>query len=85
MLIDLNDVYGMMMIMMLMIIMMMMLMMVKTQNSHNLANFEDITSRFCMVIDINNTYGLYFHAKSKVYYLGYLSLILVKSIDQLEL
>ena len=48
--------------------MMMMLMMMKTQNRYNLANFEDITSRFCMVIDINYTYWLYFHAKSEVYF-----------------
>jgi hypothetical protein len=36
---------------------------------HNSANFEAITSRFCMVIDINDTYGLYFHAKSALAYL----------------
>ena len=59
MLIDLNDTYGVMMIMMLMIIMMK-----KTQNDYNSASFEATTSRFCMVIDINDTYGLYFHAKS---------------------
>ena len=35
-------------------------------SGHNLANFEAITSGFCMVIDINNTYGIYFHAKSQV-------------------
>merc|ERR1719186_2169003 len=35
-------------------------------SGHNLANFEAITSGFCMVIDINNTYGIYFHAKSYV-------------------
>ena len=33
-------------------------------SGHNLANFEAITSGFCMVIDINNTYGIYFHGKS---------------------
>ena len=32
------------------------------ETNHNLANFEDTTSRFCMVIDINDT-G-YFHWKS---------------------
>ena len=31
---------------------------------HNSANFEAIKSIFCMVIDINDTYGLYFHEKS---------------------
>ena len=36
----------------------------KSQNSHNLANFEATTSRFCIVVDINDTYGLYYHAKS---------------------
>ena len=36
----------------------------KTQNSHNSANFEATTSRFRMVVDINDTYGFYFHAKS---------------------
>ena len=30
-------------------------------SGHNSANFEAITSRFGMVIDINDTYGLYFH------------------------
>ena len=58
----------MMMIMMLMIIMMMMLMMIKTQNCHNLANFAATTCRFYMVVDINDTYGLYFHAKFYVYF-----------------
>ena len=36
----------------------------ENQNGHNLANFEAKTSRFCMVIDINDTYRLYFHVKS---------------------
>ena len=36
----------------------------ETQNGHNLANFEATTSIFGMVIDINGTYRLYFHAKS---------------------
>ena len=36
----------------------------KTQNSHNSAKFEATTSRFCMVVDINDTYGLYFPANS---------------------
>ena len=35
-----------------------------TQNSHNWANFKATTSRFCMLIDINDTYRLYFSAKS---------------------
>ena len=43
---------------------MMTMMMIKTQNSHKSTNFEAITSRFCMIIDINDTYGLYFHAKT---------------------
>ena len=47
-------------------IMMMMIRMIKTQN--NSANFEAKTSRFSMVIDINDTYSLYFHAKSYVYF-----------------
>ena len=36
----------------------------ENQNGHNQANFEAKTSRFCMVIDINDTYRLYFHVKS---------------------
>ena len=65
MVIDITETYRMMMMMMLMIIMMiMMLMMIKTKNSYNSDNFDATTSRFCMVIDINDTYGLYFHANS---------------------
>ena len=41
-----------------MIIMMMMLMMIKTQNSHNSANFEATTSRFFMVTELNDTYKM---------------------------
>ena len=52
MVIDLTETYWMMMKMMMMI------------TNHNSANFEAITSRFCMIIDINDTYGLYFHAKT---------------------
>ena len=37
-------------------------------NSHKSTNFEGTTSRFCMVKDINDTYRLYFHAKSQVYF-----------------
>ena len=36
----------------------------ENETNHNSANFEATTSRFCMVIDINDTYGLYFHEKS---------------------
>ena len=57
---DLNDTYKMMMTMTMI--------MIKTQNCHNLANFAAITCRFCMVVDINDTYGLYFHAKFYVYF-----------------
>jgi len=41
--------------------MMIMIMMMETQNGNNSANFKATTSRFCMVIDINDTYKLYFH------------------------
>ena len=44
---DLNDTYK-VMIMMTMV-MMMMIRMMKTQNGHNLTNFEDTTSRFYML------------------------------------
>jgi hypothetical protein len=37
---------------------MMMKRMMKTQNCHNSANFEAKTSRFCMVIDLNDTYRM---------------------------
>ena len=57
MVIDLNDTYRMMMMTMIMIIMM-----VKTQNSHNLTNFEATTFKFCMVIKPANS-DIY--AKSK--------------------
>ena len=40
----------------------------ETQNGHNSTNFEATTSRFCMVIDINDTYRLYFYVKSLVYF-----------------
>ena len=49
--VDINDTYRMMMTMM-------MIMMMKTQNGHNLANFETTTPRFCMVIDLNDTYRM---------------------------
>ena len=53
---DLNDTYKMMMMMMMMtIVMMMMIRMMKTQNGHNSAKFEARPSRFCMVIDLNET------------------------------
>ena len=64
---DLNNTYRMMMtmiIMMLMIRTMMMIMVMKTQNSNSSAYFEATTSRFFMIIHINGTYRLYFHAKS---------------------
>ena len=32
--------------------------MMKTQNGHNLSNFEATTSRLCMVIDLNDTYKM---------------------------
>ena len=48
MVIGCNNTYRMMMIMMTR--------MMKTQNGHNSANFVGTTSRFCMVIDINDTY-----------------------------
>ena len=51
MVIDLNETYRMMMMMM----MIMMIMMMKTQNGNNSDNFEATTSRFCMVIDLNET------------------------------
>ena len=35
-----------------------MMMMMKIQNDHNSANFEATTSRFCMVIDLNDTYEM---------------------------
>ena len=47
-----NDNYGMMIRTIIMIRMM------KTKNGHNLANFEAITSRFCMIIDLNYTYRM---------------------------
>ena len=49
MVIDLNHTYKMMM---------MMTRMVKIQNDHNSANFEATTSIFCMLIDLNNIYGM---------------------------
>ena len=79
MVIDLNDTYKMMMMMTTTLIsMMMIIMMMKIQNCHNVANFEArtsqtghnsnnfeaATSKFCMVIDINDTYRLYIHSKS---------------------
>ena len=51
---DLNDTYKMMMLM----TMMMMIRMMKTQNGHKSAKFEATLSRFCMVIDLNDTYGM---------------------------
>ena len=51
MVIDLNDTY-----MIMWTAMMMMIMMMETQNGHNSANFEATTSRFCMIIYINDTY-----------------------------
>ena len=53
---DLNDTCKMMMLMTM--VMMMMITMMKTQNGHNLAKFEATPSRFCMVIDLNDTYGM---------------------------
>ena len=50
MVIDFNDTYRMMTSMMMM--------MMKTQNAHNSDNLEATTSRFCMVIDSNNTYWM---------------------------
>ena len=47
---DINDTYKMMMTM---VMMMIMIRMMKTQNGHNLANYEDTTSRFYMSIDLN--------------------------------
>ena len=55
---DLNDTYKMMMMMI------MMTRTIKIQNCHNSANFEATTFIFCMVIDISNTYRIYFLAKS---------------------
>ena len=43
---DLDDTYKMMMMTM---VMKMMIRMMKTQNGHNLTNFEDTTSRFYML------------------------------------
>ena len=37
---------------------MMMMMVMKTQNGHNLVNFEATTSRFCIVIDLSDTYRI---------------------------
>ena len=51
---DLNDTAKMMMLM----TMMMMIRIMKTQNGHNSAKFEATPSRYCMVIDLNNTYGM---------------------------
>ena len=47
MVIDLNNTYKMMM--------MMMIRMMKTQKGHNSANFEAMTSRFCMPEDLDST------------------------------
>ena len=64
MIIELNDTYRMMITMMIMMLMIiMMIMMMKTQNTHKSTNFEATTSRFCMIIDINDTYRIYFLAK----------------------
>ena len=57
---DLNDTYN----MMIMMTMVMMRRRMKIKNGHNSANFEATTSRFSMVIDINDTYRLYFQVKS---------------------
>ena len=59
--IDLNDTHRMMM--MITMMMMMLIVMMKPQNGHNLAHFEATISKFCMLIDINNTSRLYFHGK----------------------
>ena len=53
MVLDLNDTYRMMMIKMIM-------KMMKTQNGRYSANFETTTSRFCMALDINDSYRLSF-------------------------
>ena len=42
----------------MMIRMLMIIMMMKIKYSHNSANFEATTSRFCMVVDINETYRM---------------------------
>ena len=44
--------------MLMTMVIMMMIMMMKTQNDHNSDNFEAITSQFCMVIDLNETYRM---------------------------
>ena len=41
-----------------MMTMTMMVRMMKTQNCHNSPNFEATTSRFCMVLDLNDTYRM---------------------------
>ena len=64
MVIDLNNTYRIMISMIFMMMMIMMVIMVNPQNGHKSANVEAITSKFCMVININDTYKLYFHAKS---------------------
>ena len=56
MVIDLNDTYGMPMIMIKM--RMVMIIILKTQNGHNVANFEATFSRFCMVIGLNDIYRM---------------------------
>ena len=42
----------------MMIILMMMIRMMKIQSEHNLANCVGTTSRFCIVIDPNDTYRM---------------------------
>ena len=44
--------------MMTMMIMRITIMMMKTQYGHNSGNFEATISRFCMVIDLNDTYRI---------------------------
>ena len=56
MVIGFNDTYRRMMTTTTM--MMMMIRMIKTQNGHNSANSVGTTSKFCMEIDLNDTYRM---------------------------
>ena len=70
MVIGCNDTYRIMMttMMMMMIILMMMMMirMMKTQNGQTSANFVGTTSRFCKVIDHNDSYRMMIMMKTKI-------------------
>ena len=55
MVIDINEMYRMMMMTTMMMMTMMMMRMMKMNLIITLPNFETTTSRFCMVIDINET------------------------------